>query len=269
MISFLNDNAVSIILCIISISVGGFASFYFYRKSIRRAKPLIHYTGELIFDEKNNIKPDKLRISFEDNEVSKLSRMYLWFWNGGTDVINRDDVVGNSPRINFPEDGGKILSVKVINETRRLCNINLSHFDENSIDLDFDFLDQGDGILIEVIHTYDSNNCDVVGIIKGVPSGIVNLGHMPSTISNAGQMIIANSFSRFRWQHIILYLIGLVSIYFSIRIIRFGNITLDSYGALVLMLIGVLIILPKIVIGFKHRKFNGIPEKLKRHNFSR
>ena len=147
-------------------------------RSIKKHKLSYHVLSDRIFGGIDSVAP-KLSSYYDSVKINRLNRSYVIIWNSGTEVINGSDVVEKEP-ISIIVKDGRILSATVIkiNNDSNQFGVNIKSPDKAIIN--FDYLNKGDGCVIEILH--DSNNLSpfVKGIIKGIQKGLSN--EMASTM---------------------------------------------------------------------------------------
>ena len=77
----------------------------------------------------------------------------------------------------------QVLKPRIIKPSRNVVNFKVNQINKRTLEITFDFLDQNDGAIIEIFHTGTRNvKFNVVGTIKGVPSGISNMGQIEGDV---------------------------------------------------------------------------------------
>lgn len=119
--------------------------------------------------------PPELKLTFDGKPVSDVYRTLFILFNRGTETIRNNDVV-EKVAIHFK--GAEILrepTIKVVsNEAIGLSAKQVVKDGDNSIELDFLYLDHEDGTVVEVTHT-ESEDVRCSGNIIGTKE-IVNVG---------------------------------------------------------------------------------------------
>jgi len=115
-----------------------------------------------------------ITLLYKGHEITNLHRCRLVLWNNGSRTLRRSAVVDSDPiKIVLP-DGAKALDVGLVKISRPAIGLNASIDEsEHAIQIDFDFLDQGDGGMIEIL--YQGNGTpppSVTGSIMGAPKGL-------------------------------------------------------------------------------------------------
>jgi hypothetical protein len=148
-------------------------SFYFFRKG--RKQPIACYSISSIniIDVNHSASnlEEKITINYEDKPISRLSGTTITFWNGGNLLLKRETLLKKYPLRISIKSFGKILEAKIITDPNPQCECKiLSEPDTfpNSVLLDFEFLEPNNGIVVQVLHTGQRGEIEVVGKLKGV-----------------------------------------------------------------------------------------------------
>lgn len=161
-------------------------SYHYGRRS--RRKPVLRYVvdHDVVLDAER-LFGRRDAITFDKKSVASLSRTTLAVWNAVGDTIKYSDSVVPSDRwrMSFPS-GTQVLAVRPLSWSRDACDIKV--FSEGAeVFVAFDFLDEGDGVVVEVIH--DSRHVgDISGTGRGVTLGrIVQGGSLtPASLERVG-----------------------------------------------------------------------------------
>jgi hypothetical protein len=145
------------------------ATYYFYRKSVRIKEPYwaIH-SNNLI--QGYSSKLSDLRVLYKREKVENLTISKVLFWNNGADTIDRLDIMtANQLRITGV-DKTKLLDVKLLAVNNPSSQFSLEFADDKSCAyLSFDYLDNKQGAVIQVVHSgISSDDIIVTGDVKGV-----------------------------------------------------------------------------------------------------
>lgn len=173
LLSFINQGWVGII---IGISI----SILTYKLSIKKPIPSYQrHSLEII--RKNQLELSKdIKISYKDIVVENLTKIEIVFWNQGKDTLKNENIVLDDPLLFKFSDDTIILSAKIIKQTRNINKsyIRISETNPNVAHFGFDYLDQNDGMIFEIIHTDINIYPEIMGTIKGIPEGIQNFGQV-------------------------------------------------------------------------------------------
>jgi hypothetical protein len=116
----------------------------------------------------------EVQILFEGEEVPQLARSYVAFWNAGKKPLLGDSVVAADPLRIECGDRAEIKKAQVVRITREANAFRAERSGARTVEYRFDYLDPGDGALVEVLHT--GGTLEVRGTTRGVPRGVRNRG---------------------------------------------------------------------------------------------
>lgn len=92
-----------------------------------------------------------LKVVFDGVPLSRVSRTYVAMWNHRGDTVRATDILSSDPLRIFVEDDDEVLRARVVASSRRQIAARVEG--EGALALvEFDFLDRGDGFVIEVLH---------------------------------------------------------------------------------------------------------------------
>lgn len=185
---------IGLIVGIFSIFIGIIISYYFYRKSLKIRQPYWAIrSNNLIYGFCNIV--DDLEITFESEPVENLTISKIIFWNNGLETINYDDLTTINPLRIKGISETKILQASIIRSNNKSSNFTLEYFKEdNKVKINFDYLDQNQGVVIQVIHTgKSSKDIEILGDIKGVKS-ITQRFSYPRWLKKMGSLFINKKF---------------------------------------------------------------------------
>lgn len=109
---------------------------------------------------------DELQIVTKDN-VSEVCIARFAIWNSGTKYINDFDMASKGPIRIVAKDNAKVIDARVVTVTDEYNNIQCIKEDEKNIRIAFDFLNRGDGAIVEVAYCGKGNAIFLSGRIKG------------------------------------------------------------------------------------------------------
>lgn len=159
----------------------GIATIVLALKLTKGKKPVWAYKTKRIIGLGTDA-PTKLKLYYGNRPIDNFYQTKLIFFNKGNEPIRQHDVTG---KVTFLFKEAKILRQPVV-QTKSSEAISLSAKQmvkqaEDSIQLDFLYLDYNDGAVVEVTHT-ESKGIDCVGNIIGAKR-IVNIGNFEETCS--------------------------------------------------------------------------------------
>lgn len=109
-----------------------------------------------------------LQTFYNSLKIKNLTVCFIAFWNNGNITIDKNDIPSGDPlRIEIPNDI-KILEKSIVTSSNKANKFNINGIYNNSIKIDFDYLDPNEGGVIKIIHDGStSKNFFVRGRIKG------------------------------------------------------------------------------------------------------
>lgn len=153
---------------------GILVGYVFYRRSRIGPRLAYHQRFDRLIGGGKPLLPKEVEIYFAGQKVQRLTKTLLAIWNYGTATVHGSSVVSDDPiRFAFPEDV-LVLKPRVIAATRATnkLTVALRSGSSNEVICQFDYLDVGDGGVIEVLHTGDQGTASVLGSVRGVPTGL-------------------------------------------------------------------------------------------------
>ena len=168
MIDVFNQNPWVIFLCFCFAILSLILAIVFFFASRKKKDFRYSYnSNRLIKDFTQQI--DGLNISYKSESIESLTITKYVFWNKGNETINSSDFPSTSKlKIKIKKDF-KILDSKIIFTKNETNNVKCELINNEEVLLMFDYLDKGEGFVVQLIHT-SPNNKDlyVDGTIKGI-----------------------------------------------------------------------------------------------------
>jgi hypothetical protein len=163
---FVKNPLVTIIPIIIAI-VSFILMIIFYLKSKYVKKPF--YIIKSVNLIRNLVsKIDLVEITFKGHDVPNLTISKLLFWNAGRNTIRSEDIAKADPLIVSINQNFKMLDAKIIFTKNPANSFSIIDFNNDQFKFDFDFIDNNEGSIVQIIHTGTSNlDLKVNGTIKG------------------------------------------------------------------------------------------------------
>lgn len=116
-----------------------------------------------------NIEMNYLKNGVVTEKIKDLTVTKVIFWNEGKETIHQNDIATAKPLQIMIKNKCKIISSKIIytKKSENLFEINLSE-DNSYIDVNFEYIDKNEGIVIQILHTGRSRD-DILyeGALKG------------------------------------------------------------------------------------------------------
>lgn len=173
-IDFLNKGWVGSTIGAIGIVIGAVISIGFYFKSQKKPKPTIDFESVRLIGSTHAALPNLITVFFKGQPIPRLTSTVVRFWNGGDATLDGSAVVKGDPlRLQLTNDGD-FLSAEIVKATRQVngVSVEIVSAEKSEIHLCFDFLDPGDGVVVECLHTDAARDPAVCGVIKGLPHGL-------------------------------------------------------------------------------------------------
>lgn len=185
--------------------LGLLAALIFYLRSRRTSRLAFQHDTVTLVGSQQGSFPNEIEIHFSGVKVPRVTLERLVIWNAGNTTISGSQIVQSDPvRLSVPE-GESFLKADIMRVSRPVngCQLHVTDDNRRSISFEFDFLDPGDGVAVEALHTSDQKSLRLCGTIRGIPKGISRFGR-------------ARWFTGYRTQHLPFPfdLLGANSIYY-------------------------------------------------------
>lgn len=145
-------------------------SFYYTYIGIKYKSPNYIIKNNNLINE-NISKIDLLDLKVEGKKINNLTVSKVAFWNSGKETINGVDIAETEPITIYLKEGFEILGSPIIifpTKSPNQFSIKMSQ-DKRYFNILFNYMDYGDGLIVEVFHTgKDENDIFLEGKIKGV-----------------------------------------------------------------------------------------------------
>lgn len=124
--------------------------------------------------------PTDITMQYRGQEIPRLTRTVVVFWNSGEETILGGDIVPvDKLRLRFLDDG-RVLSATILKQSRGVCEVQaqVDPVHPNEVSLSCSFLDSSDGAVIEVLHTSEKPSVEFLGTVLGIPKGFQQFGNI-------------------------------------------------------------------------------------------
>jgi hypothetical protein len=170
-LSMLREYGKDAALVIVSLLGGSLISLYFYRKALQRQE--ISYACDhdrLVW---SRPAASKIELLYEGRHLRDPHRVLYYIWNSGNCSIEGQKISACDP-LRLSAQDIEVLNASVVRTTREALQARAVQRLPNETLIGFDFLDPGDGFVIEVV--YDDprakplgfNVLEFLGTIKGI-----------------------------------------------------------------------------------------------------
>lgn len=120
-----------------------------------RQRPTLRYG----IDERELVRSDDslsrggLQLRFRDRPIDRLCRSYVAIWLKSGDAVYGQSIPMTDPLGVELIEGDRVLSVRVVAESRSAIAVSATRSDsQHGVDIGFEFLDVGDGFVVEILH---------------------------------------------------------------------------------------------------------------------
>ena len=117
--------------------------------------------------------PAEVTVQYQGTPVPGITSSTVWIWNAGKKTVKGTDIVAHDPLL--LRFGGEILNVRIRKTTREVIRITADTSGEigkTVVRCGFEFLDPGDGGVLEVLHAGSAEAPEFTGTIIGLPKGL-------------------------------------------------------------------------------------------------
>ncbi|MBE1485206.1 hypothetical protein [Plantactinospora soyae] len=153
-----------------------------------RLRPEIRYAidHDVLVEPKAELIDRGLSIRFADQTLRQVSRTYVALWNHRGDTIKGSDILFEDPLRVQLQDLDAVVDVSVVwySRDQNRLTVRCDPADRSAATIDFDFLDAGDGAVIQIVH--EQGSPALAGTIRGC--GIRDKGSGDLTESTLSQV---------------------------------------------------------------------------------
>ena len=123
-------------------------------------------THEIVQAGKNMIP--EFQISYRGQTIDDLTVTRFAIWNSGNRLLNSNDIVDTKPlSITSNDDGPHILDASIIKRSEESNKFTIDKKSAHCAELQFDYIDKQDGIIVQILHTGSAKNISLSTLIKG------------------------------------------------------------------------------------------------------
>ena len=146
--------------------VGIVLAVVFYRNG-KEKKEFSYSLRSRTLIRKKKAKFEKLSILYGDKTIDNLCVSNLTIWNSGNKTINASDMVASKELTITAIEDSRILDVEVIARSEETNNFSVSHSDEHTAKILFEYVDKMEGVVVQIIHTGTNDSLKIDCKIKG------------------------------------------------------------------------------------------------------
>ena len=182
---FLSLGSVSTAISIFSVLL----AIFFYLKSTKKAKPLAQIYNMRLIGPNTNELSDDVAIYFRNEKIKRMSKANIIFWNSGSDILDGSLLLKADPISFYFRPGDQILSIDISNIINKSNQFRLSSPEPHILTIEFEYLNPGDGINIELLHDSSIEHLESKGSIKGIPQGVKIIKQNRSSLEKLKKMM--------------------------------------------------------------------------------
>ena len=179
--AWLLDPTISAIITIVSLVIGVISAIitviFFFKSRVVAVPKYIIENNKLINLETGGF-PEDISMSYKDMQISRLNKTTLLFSNAGRKTIDKSDLCPDYLELVFDENENPIfhiIRVDVEDTSREVIGVKTEIHDRTHVRIYFNYLDFRDFFSIIVFHTGLSIPNQIIGNVKGVPKGLINV----------------------------------------------------------------------------------------------
>lgn len=136
-------------------------------KSKRKKELSCYKNSYTIVKGGKSLLPD-LELKYKNEQIQELVITKYAIWNSGNEVLQRSDIVEIKPlQVSYTAENTRILDVKILQESDETNQFVIADVDKEHARIEFDYADPKDGIVIQIMHTGESQDIMVECKIKG------------------------------------------------------------------------------------------------------
>lgn len=102
---------------------------------------------------KSNKPMEKLKVLFNGEEINNISVTQFAIWNSGNEEIRREDLASEGKLCIKSRGKAKILDAIITVESEHTNKFCIKSINDNCIELDFEYVDKKEGIILQIVHT--------------------------------------------------------------------------------------------------------------------
>lgn len=212
----INNQIIQLIVIVFAV-IGLPCTLYFGLKSpSKRQLSCSIYFARIIQSGVSKLK--KLNILYENNPVDCLSSSTYALWNSGKIDIRSTDIASGRELKIKADDKSKILDARILKCSDETNAFAIKKIEEKEVEISFDFVNENEGVVFEIIHNGGPRSLDIDCKIKGGKKIKIVDDSMLASVSKILRMGKISNYLFFRMIFCIIILMMLVALLFTIAI---------------------------------------------------
>lgn len=163
-------------------------------------------------------KLKKLNVLYENNPVDCLSSSTFALWNSGKIDIRSTDIASGRELKIKADDKSKILDARILKCSDETNAFAIKKIEEKEVEISFDFVNENEGVLFEIIHNGGPRSLNIDCKIKGGKEIKIVDYSMLSSISKVLRMEKMPNYVFFRFYLGFIILMMLIALFFTTAI---------------------------------------------------
>ena len=127
-----------------------FGVWTWYASKQRKEISILCKSDEIIKAGKQRI--NGLNVTFDGREIEDLTSTKFYIWNSGNQVLHNADIVPSKP-LRIHTEKATILDAQILRVSDDTNAFMIASASDEIITIAFDFVEKGDGLLVQVLHT--------------------------------------------------------------------------------------------------------------------
>lgn len=129
-----------------------------------RKKRFVFKTQSFRLIEKEQTALKNLEVLYKGRPVQELTVTQFAIWNKSIKTIDKEDVV---EELRIESENGDILEVKILSEAEKKNGFAIRETTEKVVTFDFEYVDDKEGVAVQVIHTGSIGSLHLKNKLKG------------------------------------------------------------------------------------------------------
>lgn len=160
-----NNTVIWIILA--SCTVGSLLYAIITRAKDKKKRQIAYARRSNYIVSKNKKSIERLNLTFDGKEINDLTVTKFAIWNRQDIEIRREDIATDC-QLKIKSIGeAEILDAEIILENEKTNKFSILSLDNKEVVFDFEYMDEKNGIVVQIIHTGDKKDLKVECKIKG------------------------------------------------------------------------------------------------------
>lgn len=110
----------------------------------------------------------QFQMSYGEHPIRNLTVSRFVIWNSGNKLLNHSDIVEEKPlSITSSDKEAEILDASIIKRSEESNKFVINKKENRCVELEFDYMDKKDGVIVQILHTGSINDFDLDCKIKG------------------------------------------------------------------------------------------------------